>query len=172
MKAYQWDEQGYFVREIDIDPSGEIPERTTFSSPGTAEGHWRWMNGAWENTPNPPPAVERDWIPLIAAKRYAQEIKGFPWGNFYIDTERDSQSKIASSAAAAEKKLRKEGSVFKMYDLTAGKVVSRPTSNAEMIEIGDLAFLYVQACYDREGELMGLVDAGEMTDAALDEGWP
>lgn len=111
-------------------------------------------------------------IDAIADRRYLAEVAGFAWGGYFIDTERDSQAKINSAFNAARDGFRVNGSVWKCLDLATNKIVSRPTSNDEMIDIGQKSFQYVQACYDREGELLEAAAAGTFSREALEDGWP
>jgi len=113
-----------------------------------------------------------DWTTKIADRRYTAEVRGFIWNTVFIDTDRVSQPKIASARAAAKDGVRSDTAVWKCGNPLTGVPIYRETSNAEMVEIGDAAFNYVQACYDREGVLIAAVADGTITAAMVDEGWP
>lgn len=177
MIFYQWDMGGLFAGQLDVDEDGDLPPRSTPTKPPKLTGTQvaRWTGSAWEKLagpPEPPPESAPDWVGLIADRRYRAEIAGFAWNGFGIDTERDSQAKISSSWSAARDGFRADGSVWKCVDLATQQIVSRPTTNAEMIDIGQQAYRYVQDCYDREGELLEAAATGEITVAMIDEDWP
>lgn len=108
----------------------------------------------------------------IPAERWNREVSGLIWKGVFIDTDEKSQPKIQSARSAAQDGLRVDGSGWKCGDPQTGEIIYRATSNAEMIEIGSMAFNYVQACYDREGVLMTAVKDGTYTDDMLNTGWP
>lgn len=174
---YRWGFNGIFFETVDANEAGPLPERSTPTKPPKLTGTQvaRWTGEGWEKlakAPDPDPEPAPDWVALIADRRYRSEIAGFPWSGFGIDTERDSQAKISSSWSAARDGFRDDGSVWKCLDLATGQIVSRPTTNAEMIEIGQQAYRYVQACYDREGVLLDAAAEGTVTADMLEEGWP
>ncbi|NBB11831.1 DUF4376 domain-containing protein [Pseudomonas sp. SLFW] len=177
MIFYQWDASGLFVGQQDVDEEGALPPRSTPTKPPKLTGTQvaRWTGEGWEKlakAPDPDPEPAPDWVALIADRRFRAEIAGFPWNGFGIDTERDSQAKISSSWSAARDGFREDGSVWKCLDLATGQIVSRPTTNAEMIDIGQQAYRYVQACYDREGALLEAAAGGTVTAEMIEEGWP
>lgn len=116
--------------------------------------------------------ADEQLVAAIASRRYRAEISGFIWDGFFIATDRESQAKIQSHRSAAKDGIRQDGAVWKCSDPQTGLPVFRPTSNVEMIEIGDAAFNFVQATYTREGELMAGIADGTTTQAMVDEGWP
>lgn len=113
-----------------------------------------------------------DWTIKIADRRYAAEVRGFIWKTVFVDTDRVSQPKIASARAAAKDGVRSDKAVWKCGNPLTGQAIYRVTSNAEMIELADAAFNYVQACYDREGELVSAVTDNTITSTMIDTGWP
>ena len=108
----------------------------------------------------------------IPAERKSREVAGLIWNGVFISTDGEDQPKIQSARSAAQDGLRVDGTVWKCGDPQTGAIIYRATSNAEMIEIGSMAFTYVQACYTREGELMTAVVNGTYTDDMLNTGWP
>jgi len=113
-----------------------------------------------------------DWLSRIADRRYTAEVRGFIWNTVFIDTDRVSQPKIASARQAAKDGVRSDTAVWKCGNPLTGLAIYRVTTNAEMVEIGDAAFTYVQSCYDREGALVAAVADSTITAAMLDQGWP
>jgi len=157
-------ENGEFVGSWDgVEPEDTNLIEVADAPPGDGYA-WSFSASTWQMTS----AAQKS---AVSAQRYEVETGGFAWNGFYIDTERDSQAKINSAWAAARDGFRAEGSVWKCLDLSSQEVVARPTSNEEMIDIGRKAFLYVQKCYDREGELLAAIDAGNYTEAMLKVGW-
>lgn len=103
----------------------------------------------------------------IAAARYEREIAGVEVNGVLIDTGRDSQALITGAALAAM--LDENYSLN--WKTTAGFIhLSAP----EIIAVAQAVRDHVQACFDREGELVALVDAAK-TAEDLDEiiiSWP
>lgn len=102
---------------------------------------------------------------IISNKRYEYETKGISVNGVNIDTGRDSQSLITSAALAA------------LIDKT---YVCRWKTSSGFITLDSEALLkisqemrkYVQACFDREEELVNAVMDGTYTEALLIVGWP
>lgn len=103
----------------------------------------------------------------IAAARYARETSGTAVNGITIDTGRDSQALITGAAVAA---MLDDGYSLN-WKTTSGFIhLSAP----EIIAVAQAVRAHVQACFDREGELVALVDAAE-TKEDLDEiiiSWP
>lgn len=103
----------------------------------------------------------------IAAARYNAETAGTMVHGVLIDTGRDSQALITGAAVAAM--LNENYSLNWKTD--AGFIhLSAP----EIIAVAQAVRAHVQACFDREGELVALVDTAE-TKEDLDEiiiSWP
>lgn len=104
-------------------------------------------------------------LQAIAARRWQEETKGIVFNGLVINTERDSQNLI-------------NGAVVSTL-LDPDYVCNWKTSegfiqlNAYTLKAVGLAVrTYVQACFDREGELVAAVQAGTYTSSMLDEGWP
>ena len=90
----------------------------------------------------------------IAAARYEAEIAGVTVNGVTIDTGRDSQALITGAALAAV--------IDENYSLnwktSAGFIhLTAP----EIIAVAQAVRAHVQACFDREGELVALVDAAQ-----------
>lgn len=102
----------------------------------------------------------------IAARRYQAQIAGTTLQGMQIDTSTDSQALITGAALAA---VLDSAYVcrWKMADGT------RVELDAKMIiAVASAVRDHIQACYDREDELLTAVAEGTFTDAMLDQGWP
>lgn len=104
-------------------------------------------------------------VAAIATRRWQAETAGITVQGMALDTGRDSQALITGAAVSAmldpDYSVRwKTGSGF--VDLSAEQIIGVATAVRR----------HVQACFDREAELLALLDADELTDAALQEGWP
>ena len=123
---------------------------------------WQYINGEFvEPEPEPLP----DWPALIASRRYDAETAGIDIGGMRIDTGRDSQALITGATVQAmldpNYALRwKTPSGF--VDLTAEQIIGVATA----------ARAHVQACFDREAELLEALEAGTLTAEMLEDGWP
>jgi len=108
----------------------------------------------------------------VANRRYQAEIAGLTWNGIGIATDRESQDKIVQENRAIDRALRVDGKGWKCIDLATGVVVFRPTTNAEMVAIGDAVYDYVSACFAREEALLDEIAAGTYDPAMLEIGWP
>ncbi len=102
----------------------------------------------------------------IASHRYQAQVSGTTLQGMQIDTSTDSQALITGAALAA---VLDSNYVcrWKMADGT------RVELDAKMIiAVASAVRDHIQACYDREDELLTAVADGTFTDAMLDQGWP
>lgn len=103
----------------------------------------------------------------IAAARYEAETAGVAVSGVLIDTGRDSQALITGAALAA---MLDDG--YSLNWKTATGFIH--LSAQEIIAVAQAVRAHVQTCFDREGELVALVDAAK-TKEELDEiiiSWP
>ena len=101
----------------------------------------------------------------IANRRWQAETAGVDLMGMRIDTGRDSQALITGATVQAmldpAYSLRwKTPAGF--VDLTAEQIIGVATA----------ARAHVQACFDREAELLEALAAGTFTPEMLEEGWP
>lgn len=90
----------------------------------------------------------------IAAARYEVETAGTTVNRITIDTGRDSQALITGAAVAAM--LDENYSLN--WKTTSGFIhLTAP----EIIAVAQAVRAHVQSCFDREGELVALVDAAQ-----------
>ena len=102
---------------------------------------------------------------LIAAERFRREGVGVVVDGLLIDTTRDSQSLISNVAVsalidAAYRCNFKTGAGF--VEVNAVKILA----------ISSAVRSHGQACFDREKDLLGLVQAGTYSADMLLTGWP
>ena len=105
------------------------------------------------------------WAGQIAARRFQVETGGVTVAGVQINTERDSQSLLTGAAFAAsidpDYRIKWKAETG-FVDLT-GEQVMGITSQVRA---------FVQACFNREAELLGAVADGSITAEMLEEGWP
>lgn len=90
----------------------------------------------------------------IAAARYDAETAGTTVNGVLIDTGRDSQALITGAALAAVI----DSSYSLNWKTTSGFIhLTAP----EIIAVAQAVRAHVQSCFDREGELVALVDAAQ-----------
>lgn len=111
-------------------------------------------------------AAQRDVLrQQIADRRWQAEVAGIDVGGMHIDTGRDSQALITGATVQAmldpNYSLRWK-TVAGFVDLTAEQIIAVATA----------ARAHVQACFNREAELLDALEAGTFTPDMLDQGWP
>jgi len=108
---------------------------------------------------------EVNYAQLIADSRFRHEVSGIQLGDIAIDTGRDSQALITAAALSAM--LDPE------YRCT-WKALNGPVElgAAELIDIATAVRAHVQACFDRENELLKALTDGRFSIEMLDQGWP
>lgn len=102
---------------------------------------------------------------LAAETRYGKETKGILVDGISINTERESQAMITGAALSA------------ILDDTYVCRWKTPTgfidlSASELIAVSQAMRKYIQACFDREAELVEAITNDTYTDSMLTEGWP
>ena len=110
-------------------------------------------------------AIAADWKQRIADRRYIAEVSGTTINDMPIDTGRDSQGLITGAALQAlidpDYSLHWKTSAG-FVDLTAQQVLG----------VASAVRAFVQACFNRESDLLDAVAAGTITADMLEEGWP
>lgn len=113
----------------------------------------------------PAPTLEPDWPALIAARRYDVETGGITLNGVAIDTGRDSQALITGATVQAmldQNYALRWKTPHGFVDLTGQQIIGVATA----------VRAHVQACFDREAELLGALASGTFTPEMLNEGWP
>lgn len=102
----------------------------------------------------------------IASRRYQAQVSGTTLQGMQIDTSTDSQALITGAALAAVL----DSTYVCRWKMADGTPVEL---DAKMIiAVASAVRDHIQACYDREDELLTAVADGNFTDAMLDQGWP
>ena len=170
MIFYLWDEQGLYVGDQAVDETGALPLRSTPTKPMKLSGTQvaRWTGSGWEKlaaAPEAEPAPAPDWPALIAARRWQVETGGTTVEGIQVNTERDSQALLTGAAFAASLDTAyqiKWKAATGFVDLTGEQILG----------IASQVRAFVQACFNREAELLGAVADGSITAEILEEGWP
>ena len=109
--------------------------------------------------------VAAGWADLIAARRWQVETGGTTVAGVQVNTERDSQALLTGAAFAAtldpDYRIKWKAETG-FVDLTGEQVLG----------IASQVRAFVQACFNREAELLGFVADGSITAEMLEEGWP
>lgn len=101
----------------------------------------------------------------IAARRYEAETAGIDVAGMHVDT--DDRSKLLINGAAVEAMLDPD---YQMQWKTPDGFVE--LTGAQVIGVARAVRAHVQACFDREAELLAALGAGTFEPGMLDEGWP
>lgn len=104
-----------------------------------------------------------DWPAAIASRRYEAEVSGITVAGMQIDT--DDRSKLLINGAAVEAMLDPE---YRMQWKTPAGFVE--LSAAQVLGVARAVRAHVQACFDREADLLAMGDAVTLDDLAT--GWP
>lgn len=122
---------------------------------------WRVAtSGDMESVRNPAPASAS-----IAARRYEAEVGGITLNGMQIDT--DDRSKLLINGAALEATI---DPAYVMQWKTPGGFIE--LTAVQVIGIARAVRAHVQACFDREAELLAALETGTLTPAMLEQGWP
>lgn len=98
----------------------------------------------------------------IAARRYAAETAGITVAGAQVDTGRDSQGLISGAALSA----MLDPAYVCRWKTPAGFV---ELTAEQILGIAQAVRAHVQACFDREAELLALPD---VTPEQIETGWP
>lgn len=152
---YYVDQTGAYLGGWDANPPAgavEVP-----FAPADARQVWSFELEKWLSAPITAEA--------IASRRYQAEVAGITLAGMHINT--DDRSKLLINGAALDATIDPEYVMqWKMangfVELTAGQVIG----------IARAVRAHVQACFDREAELLAALEAGTLTDEMLEQGWP
>ncbi|KPG90497.1 DUF4376 domain-containing protein [Pseudomonas sp. MYb2] len=127
------------------------------------DGIWRKVGN--EIIKEPFPQVAPDYARSVAAERYEREDSAVSVDGLSIATSRESAGLIygAGLSAMLDPDYRCN---FKTLD---GFV---EIGAQQILAIAKAVRAHVQACFDREFQLLQAVEAGTYVDAMLKEGWP
>ncbi|WNW11242.1 DUF4376 domain-containing protein [Pseudomonas sp. DTU_2021_1001937_2_SI_NGA_ILE_001] len=110
-------------------------------------------------------ALAAEWLPLIAARRYQAETSGIELQGMQVAT--DDRSKLLINGAAL-RASREDGYTLRWK--TDEGFVDLPGD--QVLLMADAVADHVQACFDREAELLAAVADGSITAEMLERGWP
>lgn len=102
----------------------------------------------------------------VSSVRYDNEVKGITVLDIPVDTGRDSQGLIAGACLAAvidptyTVNWKCSNGVFLQLDAT------------QIIGVATAVRAHVQACFDREHQVMTAIENGTFVETMLTEGWP
>ncbi|MBA5982299.1 DUF4376 domain-containing protein [Pseudomonas sp. MD195_PC81_125] len=150
---------GNNIPEGAIEISDELFLRTIYET----DGVWQLVDG--EVVKSPLPKIEPNYPALFAAKRFLHEASGIFVGALSIETTRDSQALIASTGLSAI--LDPE---YRCNFKTLNGFVE--IGAEQILAIAKAVRAHVQACFDRELELLRAIEAGSYSEEMLKEGWP
>ena len=170
MILYLWDSEGIFFGTVEADEDAALPLRSTPTKPMKLTGAQvaRWTGSGWEKlaaAPIPEPVQPSDWPELIAARRFQVETGGVTVEGVQINTDRDSQSLLTGAAFAASL----DPGYHIKWKAATGFV---DLTGEQILGIASQVRAFVQACFNREAELLGAVADGSITSEMLEEGWP
>lgn len=155
-------ENGIVANTIEVESLGFMPGLVSAESGGSIGD--RYVDGQFVK-PEPPAKTTEEIQQDIASRRYDEETAGIDLMGIHIDTGRDSQALITGATVQAmldpNYSLRWK-TVAGFVDLTAEQIIAVATA----------ARGHVQACFNREAELLEALEAGTFTPEMLEEGWP
>ena len=109
--------------------------------------------------------IVEQWADQIAARRFQVETGGVTVAGVKLNTERDSQSLLTGAAFAASL----DPGYHIKWKAATGFV---DLTGEQILGIASQVRAFVQACFNREAELLGAVADGSITAEMLEEGWP
>lgn len=101
----------------------------------------------------------------IAERRYKAEIAGINLQGLEVKT--DDRSKLLINGAALEAVI--DPAYVMQWKTTDGFV---ELGGKQVIGVAQAVRAHVQACFDREAELLDILSDGKYTDDLLEQGWP
>jgi len=135
-----------------------IADVVTESDPEFIDGQWRQSWTVSEHTAS----QQKE---KIAARRYQEEIKGTAVNGIPVDTDRQSQALITGAALAAT-----IDPAYVCQWKTSGGFITLDA--AAIIGVATAVRNHVQACFNREAELIVAIEDETYTSDMLNEGWP
>ncbi|MGS0736166.1 DUF4376 domain-containing protein [Pseudomonas sp. GG8] len=170
MKYLTFDSHGVvqcrLIKGICDIPEGaiEVDDDLWFRVSQETDGVWM-LDADGEITKHALPVVAPNYIEQIAAVRYMHETASITVGSVAIDTGRDSQALITGAALSA---------VIDPEYVCVWKTINGPVelTATQLIGVAAAVRAHVQACFDREGQLLAALAEGAFTVDMLDEGWP
>lgn len=170
MKFATFDEGGTLMGRYDSSIHSVIPDNAIELDEAVFQATRADTDGVWKRVDGEIVKVAVSDVSLnnaaaFATERFARETSGITVDGLSIETTRDSQALIASTGMSAilDPEYRCN---FKTLD---GFVHINAT---QILAIAKAVRAHVQACFDRELELLNALESGTYTDEMLEEGWP
>jgi hypothetical protein len=110
-------------------------------------------------------AIAGQWADQIAGRRFVAETSGTTIDGMPIDTGRDSQGLITGAALQA----MIDSSYSLHWKTSAGFV---ELTAQQILGVATAVRAYVQACFNREADLLAAVADGSIMQGMVEEGWP
>lgn len=151
--------------EVMVEPPPEVPPgyRAVLADQPDAEHVLRYRL-----EPIPVEELRAQRLAELAALRYVHETRGVTVDGLPMQTSREAQASLAHAYMAAQTGLRADGAAWKCAD-----GAHRPLSNAALQALAGAVMRHVQACFDREAGLAGLIRASESPlEVEISQGWP
>lgn len=105
----------------------------------------------------------------IAARRYREECRGVVIAGRRYDSDRKSQGRVTGAVVAAQQALSANAPFSLRWKTRDGWVA---LDAQQMVAMANAVLAHVQACFDRESELLDAVETGTYSDEMLGTGWP
>lgn len=157
---------GYAVVAETERPAGDV---VTEGQPALIDGGWyqTWEVREFTADEQAERATQRreEMSQQIADRRWQAEVAGITINDMRIDT--DDRSKLLINGAALEAVI--DPSYVMQWKTPAGFV---PLDAEQVKAVARAVRAHVQACFNREAELLGALEAGTFTLDMLEEGWP
>jgi len=141
----------------------ELSEELYMATRTENDGIWMLVDGKVVKTRLS--QVEADYPALFAVERFAHEVSGICVDGLYIETTRDSQALIASTALSVM--LDPE---YRCNFKTLRGFVE--IGSEQILVIAKAVRVHIQACFDREHVLLQALESGTYSSEMLTEGWP
>lgn len=104
-------------------------------------------------------------LEMIAARRYEEETKGIVLNGAEIKTDHQSQMKVIGAALS----VNMDPSKTYQWKAANGFIELDATT---VLAIANAVDSHVQACFERESQLVEAVNNGTYEEEMLDQGWP
>lgn len=150
---------GANIPEDAVEVSDDIYRRSN----SEIDGVWRNVDGVVSK--HPFEAVPIDFPAVIAEERYRREGLGIVVDGVRIGTGRDEQGLISGAALSAVI----DPAYRCNWKTDAGFI---ELNASQLIALATAVRAYVQACFNRELDLLSLHETGVLDDPMVYEGWP
>lgn len=160
-----WQSFGDWFPILPADPPTAGPGQIVqASSPTEIAGRWYMGWTVRDKTPGELESQVAQVRDQIAALRYQAEIAGITINGMRVET--DDRAKLLINGAAVEAMLDAD---YVLKWKTAEGFIE--LTGAQVSGIARAVRAHVQACFDREAELLAELEAGTLTDEMLEQGW-